>query len=93
MTSRLGIHPPRGNARYDQNGDWGESGIYRDGAILISRVFGSATWKEQINYRKRSLVKTAMFRIKRLFGERLKNRTMKNQQVETMVKKSTILIC
>ena len=88
-TSRLGIHPvipPRKNARYDQNGDWGSNGIYRNGAILISRLFGSDTWKEQVNYHQRSLVETAMFRIKKLFGERLKNRTMKNQWVETMVK-------
>ena len=63
-TSRLGIHPvipPRKNARYDQNGDWGENGIYRNGAILISRLFGSDTWKEQVNYRQRSLIETAMF--------------------------------
>ena len=71
--------PPRKNARYDQNGDWGSNGIHRNGAILISRLFGSDTWKEQVNYHQRSLVETAMFRIKRLFGERLKNRTMKNQ--------------
>lgn len=88
-TSRLGILPvipPRKNARYDQKGDWGSNGIHRNGAILISRLFGSNTWKEQVNYHQRSLVETAMFRIKKLFGERLKNRTMKNQWVETMVK-------
>ena len=57
-TSCLGIHPvipPRKNARCDQNGDWGENGIYRNGVILISRLFGSDTWKEQVNYRQRSL--------------------------------------
>lgn len=86
MTLQLGIHPPRGNARYDQNGDWRENGIYPNGAILISRVFGPDTWKEKVEYRQRSLVEKAMFRIKRLFGERLKERTMKNQHVEIMVK-------
>ena len=92
-TSRLEIHPvlpPRKNVRYDQNRDWGENGIYRNGAILISRLFGSDTWKEQVNYHERSLVETAIFQIKRLFGECLKNRTLKNQWGKTMVKNNVL---
>ena len=41
MTSRLVIHPvtpTRKNARYDQKGNWGLNGIYRNGAILVSRL-------------------------------------------------------
>ena len=66
-TSRLGILPvipPRKNVRYDQNGDWGSNGIYRNGAILISRLFGSDTWKEQVNYHQRSLVETPCSELK-----------------------------
>ena len=88
--SCLRLHPLRRNARCDQNGDWGSYGIYRNDAIFTSRVFGSDTWKEQVNYHQRFLVETAMFRIKRLFGERLKNRTLKNQWGETMVKTNAL---
>ena len=62
----------------------------RFGNELVSGLFGSATCKEQVNYRQRSLAETAMFRIKRQFGERLKNRTVKNQWVETMLKTNVL---
>ena len=47
---------------------------------------GLTTQKEQVNRLHNSLIETAAFRIKRMFGERLKNRTVKNQWVETTVK-------
>ncbi len=87
MTSYLGIHPvipPRKNARYDQNGDRGSNEIYRNGAILVPKVFGSDMWKEQVNYHRRSLVETAVFQLKGCLGA-FKKSNIEKQWVETMV--------
>ena len=88
-TSEQGIQPiipPRKNARLDHVGAWGTNGCYRNDAIVTTRLSGSGAWKEKVQYHQRSLVETTMFRIKKLFGDRLKNRIMENQKVETMVK-------
>jgi hypothetical protein len=42
--------------------------------------------ERQVGCRRRSFVETAMFRIKKVFGERLKNRTIENQKAETVIK-------
>ena len=78
--------PPRKNARLDFVGSWGLNGRYRNDAIAMARSAGLDSWKDQVRYHRRSLGETAMFRIKRLFGERLKNRNMTNQRVEEMMK-------
>ena len=88
-TSQYGICPvipPRKNARLDFVGSWGSNGHYRNDAIAMARSEGLDSWKEQVHYHRRSLGETVMFRIKRLFGERLKNRNMANQRVEAMMK-------
>ena len=43
-------------------------------------------WKRFTGYYKRSLVETAFSRLKRLFGDRLQNRKMFNQEVEAYVR-------
>lgn len=43
---------------------------------------GEAEWKRQSGYHRRSLAETAMFRVKGLFSDKLKNRTFAAQQVE-----------
>ena len=80
------VIPPRKNARLDFVGSWGLNGRYRNDAIAMARSEGLDSWKDQVRYHRRSLGETAMFRIKRLFGERLKNRNMTNQRVEEMMK-------
>ncbi|MBP5620742.1 MAG: IS5/IS1182 family transposase, partial [Thermoguttaceae bacterium] len=80
------IIPPRRNARLDHVGAWGTNGCYRNDAIVTTRLSGSGAWKEKVQYYQRSLVETTMFRIKKLFGDRLKNRIMENQKVETIIK-------
>jgi hypothetical protein len=84
------VIPPRKNARLDHVGAWGSNGYYRNDAILTTRLAGLSAWKEQVGYHRRSLVETAMFRIKKIFGERLKNRTPENQKVETVIKANVL---
>lgn len=43
-------------------------------------------WKKLKRYHRRSLAETAMFRIKRLFGNDLKSRTLENQRAESRAK-------
>jgi len=41
---------------------------------------GSKKWKEEMGYDKQSLVATAMWRFKEIFGEYFKSRKFKNQE-------------
>ncbi len=47
---------------------------------------GSQIWKQKSDYHRRSLAETAMFRIKTLFGNRLKSRKFESQAVEASVR-------
>lgn len=61
----------------------------RNVALQIIRGFGGDEeafdlWKKLVGYHRRSLVETAFSRIKRLFGERLANKTFGNLEAETI---------
>jgi len=43
-------------------------------------------WKQEVGYHKRSLVETAIFRFKTIFGDKLSSRQFKNQQTEALFK-------
>jgi len=58
----------------------------RDNAINKMREHGKKNWKIQSGYHRRSLVETAMFRFKTLFGGKLFSRKFANQQVEASIK-------
>jgi len=45
----------------------------RDEAIRGCRKLGRKGWKISVGYHRRSLAETAMFRMKTIFGGRLKN--------------------
>jgi hypothetical protein len=57
----------------------------RDDAIERIRQIGRAEWKKEVGYHRRSLVETAMFRMKTLLGARLSTRKLENQQVEAAI--------
>lgn len=83
------VPPPRG-AAYKGTKDeiWEEE---RDAAIAAIVGFGGEEggrklWKICSGYHERSLVETAMFRIKRMFGERLKSRSIGCQKTESICK-------
>ena len=49
------------------------------------REVGQKQWKKEINYHRRSLVETAMFRIKTILGNRLRTKIMLHQQTEIAI--------
>lgn len=90
------ITPPPGNAVehlntgrhfqwYDTPG-WEE----RNRVVRYIDKYGPAQWKSVTNYHRRNLVENAFYRLKTIFGERLKSRTESNQLVEQQLKASII---
>lgn len=84
--STWAIIPPRKNAKIKQHGNSAEEPLQRDECLRQIRRDGRKAWKESIGYHRRSLAETAMSRLKTAFGERLKNRTTKNQIVEAALR-------
>ena len=54
----------------------------RDEAVVRSREVGKEQWKRESGYHRRSLVETAMMRLKTIFSDRLKAREWKRQETE-----------
>jgi hypothetical protein len=44
------------------------------------------SWKKDNNYHRRSLVETMMFRMKTIFGDQIRSRTMDNQRTDLLVR-------
>ena len=80
------IIPPQHNAKIKRHGNASVPVLPRDAAIRIIRRLGRAAWKLQVGYHRRSLVETAMHRLKTTFGGGLKNRTLANQQTEARLR-------
>lgn len=80
------IIPPHRNAKIKQHGNSTSTPIARDEAIRSIRKVGRHQWKKQVNYHRRSLAETAVFRVKTIFGAELKNRTLENQQTEARLR-------
>ena len=57
----------------------------RDEAIKGVRKKGRKEWKVEVGYHKRSLAETAVYRIKRLLGNRLTTKIMEHQKTETAI--------
>jgi hypothetical protein len=80
------IIPPRKNAKIKQHGNSAADPLERDECLRQIRRDGRKAWKKSIGYHRRSLAETAMSRLKRSFGERLKNRTLPHQVVEAALR-------
>jgi hypothetical protein len=80
------IIPPRKNAKIEQHGNSSADPLERDECLRQIRREGKKAWKESIGYHRRSLVETAMSRLKGAFGERLKNREGPNQATEVALR-------
>jgi transposase len=83
------LYPPPKNAKYKG----ARSGWERERDIMLAEIQGLGgdeearkLWKKMKGYYRRSLVETTMFRLKRLFGDRLRNRKEENQQAEIFSK-------
>lgn len=58
----------------------------RDAAVRRIRQTNRATWKAESGYHRRSLVETAIWRVKRAGGAHLANRTEANRATQAMLK-------
>jgi IS5 family transposase len=80
------IIPPKKNARLHRHGNSHLPKLQRDEAIRGIRKLGREVWKESIGYHRRSLVETTMYRMKQIFGGKLKNRHLRKQQTEAALR-------
>lgn len=87
--SRRGIKPiipPRKNARISKHGNCRVKPLARDRNIRGVRRLGRKNWKKKMNYHRRSIAETTMFRFKNTFGGKLTSRDMKQQEIEVKIK-------
>ena len=80
------VVPPQRNAVLTRHGNSKLPKLPRDEAIRGCRKFGRKGWKVKVGYHRRSIVETAMFRLKTIFGGRLKNRLLRNQKTESRIR-------
>lgn len=76
----------RKNARLRQHGNCAAARLPRDENLRQIRRWGPRSWKRRVGYHRRSLVETAFWRLKRSFGETLKNRHLDNQKTEAALR-------
>jgi transposase len=80
------VIPPRKNAKIKQHKNSNKAPLVRDESLRQIRKIGSEAWKNTVEYHRRSLAETAMFRIKRCFGDKLKNRELSRQATEVAIR-------
>jgi len=78
--------PPRKNARIWQHGNSKAERLKRDENLRYIRKHGRQHWKEVSNYHMRSLVETAMFRLKTIFGNKLSARLLETQTTQALIR-------
>lgn len=81
------ITPPRKGSRYRV----GKEKTARDDAVKLIYELGNneeavKEWKRRSGYHRRSLVETAISRLKGMLGNQLKSRSLMNQHQEMMIK-------
>lgn len=76
------VIPPRSNAKIQQHPNCKALPHPRDETIGRVGEVGSKQWKQENAYHRRSLSETAMFRLKTIFGGKLRRRFFENQGVE-----------
>src|SRR3954447_14743088 len=74
--------PPRENAVITDIGQWDA----REQAVRRIEEIGRPAWKQEVNYHRRSLAETMMFRQKAIFGDRLSSRKMASQTTEVRIR-------
>jgi hypothetical protein len=74
--------PPRRGARIWQHGNRHAPPLVRDENLRALRRQGRARWKRESGYHRRSLAETAVFRLKRIFGDHLSARRLDTQATQ-----------
>jgi hypothetical protein len=80
------IIPPRRTAVIWQHGNSKAPPLDRDEHLRAIRARGRRAWKQESGYHERSLVETAFSRIKRMFGDRVRGRTLDAQHCDLMLR-------
>lgn len=78
--------PPRHNAVIWQHGNTKVERLARDENLRRIRTVGRKQWKRDIHYHRRSLVETAMFRLKTIFSDKVQARLFINQRVQLFLR-------
>jgi len=95
ITRKRGIEfiaPPPKNATLHLNTgrhfSWYDTPGWEEHNQVVRHVieYGLDGWKADVDYHRRSLVENTFFRLKTIFGERLKSRTEANQLTEQKLK-------
>lgn len=82
--------PPRKNAVIHQHGNSLLAPLARDENIRCIRKIGRKKWKKTSNYHRRSLAENTIFRIKTIFGERLRATSFDGQAAEVLIRCSAL---
>ena len=77
--------PPRKNAVIGQHGNCKSPPHPRDENLRRIRIVGRQKWKRECGYHRRSLSETTMFRLKVIFGGKLRRRKFDAQAVELFI--------
>lgn len=80
------VFPPRKGAKIQQHGNSKKKPKMRDILVRDIKKLGRRTWKKRVNYHRRSIAETAMYRFKALLGDRLQSRKFQNQWAEVLIK-------
>lgn len=82
--------PPRKDAKIWFHGNRKGDPHPRDENLRSIRKQGRAAWKEEINYHRRSLSETTMYRIKTIFTGEVSSRCLENQTTELLLECSIL---
>jgi IS5 family transposase len=78
--------PPQRNAKIWQHGNTQAERLIRDQNLRRIRQVGRAAWKKEVDYHRRSLAETTMFREKIIFGEKVSARSFAGQATQLLVR-------
>jgi IS5 family transposase len=82
--------PPQKRARIWQHGNTKAERHIRDENLRAIRRKGRREWKRESNYHRRSLAETQVFRVKMIFGERVRARKFEGQAAQMLVRCATL---
>lgn len=78
--------PPRRGAKIWQHGNSRKERLIRDENLRAVRKKGRPKWQREVNYHRRSLAETGVFRFKTIFTDKLQSRNQDNQFQEMIIK-------
>ena len=78
--------PPQKKAKIWQHGNGKAEPLSRDENLRRIRQVGRKQWKQEVKYHRRSLAETQMFRLKTIFGERVRARQFEGQATQVLLR-------